>query len=236
MGRPVLVADQLGGLLPFVLAQWLISPTEIQLRGEPLQPTIDQLLGGNRGPSEFDQAVQFGRGGGTPEQDASMLQNGSLGSPLGTAGYLGGADQHIAGRTSLKAEKGVGLLPRVGGWPAEFRLNAQTSQCGDERIVDRIVKELSSLGQFVSGGQDEAVGQFVLMKNGPATGCPPYHRTLDTGVMPRSVVQVLEIPQRERRLLPAIEPPTTLAGDGSPFQKDFVHGHVPGAGGGRVDN
>ena len=235
MGRPVLDTDQLGGLLPFILSQWLVLPTEPQLGGEPLQPTIDEVLSGNGDPTDFGQALQFRRGCGTPQQDASVLQNRSLGSPLRTAGYLGGTDQHIAGRPSLKAKKGIGLLPG-GGLPAEFRLNSQASQCGDERIVDGIVKELSALGQFVSGGQNEAIGQFVLMKNGSATGCSTYRRALDTGVVLGSVVQVLKIPQRERRLLPPIESPTTSARVGSPLQKDFVHGHIPGPGGGRVDD
>ena len=98
----------------------------------------------------------------------------------------------------------------------------------------RYIRSRSS-GQRMTVGNGQAVGQFHVVQDGPAAAGATDHRGAAAGRVLPAIGVRLEISQRQRRLLPAIEPQPALALGRRGLQQRLVDRHVPRAGGGRIE-
>ncbi len=133
-----------------------------------------------------------------------MLQDRPLSPPLGAAADLGSADQHVAGRSSLKTEERfpgggdfVGCLAKPGR-------NAESPQGLDQAAMNGLVKFVAAGGQRMAARQDDTVGQLRIVQDRPAAGQPSYGGTRQTGRMFLAIGVGLEVAQREGGLAPKV--------------------------------
>jgi hypothetical protein len=86
------------------------------------------------------------------------------------------------------------------------------------------------------GRQYEAVGQLTIVQNRAAARLATDHAAAGAGRVLLALIDSLEVTERERWLTPLVNSQCGDAVFSGVDQQGLVDGHVPGAGGGRVDD
>ena len=136
-----------------------------------------------------------------------MLEHCTISPPLGTAANLMIAQQHVARGTTLEAEERLARV-LLGGIITESRRYAETGKGFDETSMHRLIKFIASGRQRVAAGQNDAISQFVVVQDRAAAGEPPHGRAVLASSMSLTIRVSLEIAQRERGLVPAVDSQT----------------------------
>lgn len=101
-----------------------------------------------------------------------MLQDRPVSPPLGAAADLGLADQYVAGRSALEAEKrfpnGLDFVSRL----AQPGRDAKLPEGLDQASMDGPIKLVAVGGQGMGARQDDTVGQLEIVQDRP----PPVSR------------------------------------------------------------
>jgi len=153
---------------------------------------------------------------------------------LGAPGDFPAAEQDIARGPALKTKKlGFPIRIRPG---ANLSEGAESAESGDPRRMDQLIPVKWRLTRPVRHGGSETIRDFLVMHDGAPACHPSHHGAMSAGGVLQPLSVVLEVSQRECWRLPAIDAKRYVRPLGSGPQERFIDGHIPGTGGGRIEN
>ena len=134
-----------------------------------------------------------------------MLQDGGLSPALGASADLPAIEQHVAQGSAREAQEGL-----FSGWPhdrfvAEHCCYLPLRQRFDERLVEQVVQKLNVGAPGMPWRNDNAVRQFAIVQDGPATTQPARDGARSAGGMLLAIGVRLKVTQAECRWRPTIE-------------------------------
>src|SRR6056297_2949888 len=127
------------------------------------------------------------------------------GSPLSAAEhFISSANQIFIG-PPLKTEERAGRNSlRILSNPVD--VHSKLLQCLTNRIVHHIVEPTHRYRSTIHDRHRQAIGQFMVMHDGPPAGRATHNRQSATCVVSQAITERLKVPQTKRGSVPLIKP------------------------------
>src|SRR5690606_20008323 len=167
----------------------------------------------------------------TVQVQRTMLQHAGLPPKLGAADQLAPRAGGVVMRGHLETYW-PGL--RASGTGIRLRRDAHPVQTRQQRLTETaIAGNNTSRRQWMAGGQDHAVSQFIAMQNRPPTRGPPHNIPPARGeALQINISRPLAVAQRQTEGFPGVQSQHRLTAAAG--QQRLINRHIVYAGGGAI--